>query len=239
MAHAQSFRTFPSRLLKRAATGARALRRDRSGVAMIELAICLPPLIYMGMYGLELVNLASANMQVSQIALSLADNASRLGQTDNSGVTPSVQESDIDSVMKGAITQGAPMDLVDRGKIILSSLEVDQDTGNQFIHWQRCRGSLDHDSAYSSIVDHDGDHGSGLTGLGAGTTKVAALPGSAVMFVEVYYDYEKLFGDYFIKGNKLISREAAFVIRDDRNLAEDDLTVNPLTGTRSSDDTCA
>lgn len=224
-------------VLTRTAKRARALLRDKSGVAMIELAICLPPLIYMGMYGIELVNLATANMEVSQIALSLADNASRLGQTDNSGVTPSVQESDIDSVMKGAITQGAPLDLVNRGKIILSSLEVDKTTNEQYIHWQRCRGSLDRDSAYADIVDHDGSHDGSATGLGRGS-KVTALPGSAVMFVEVYYDYEKLFGNLFISGDRVLTREAAYVIRDDRDLAED-TNENPVSGTRSPDDTCA
>jgi hypothetical protein len=232
MRSSKPLRGITGRLLARTAKRTRKLLRDTSGVAMIELAICLPPLMYMGMYGLELVNLATANMQISQIALSLADNASRLGQTDNSGVSPNVQESDIDSVLKGAITQGEPLDLVHRGKIILSSLEVDKTTRNQYIHWQRCRGSLDQDSAYSAIVDHNGTHGSGLAGLGEGTTKVYALPGSAVMFVEVYYDYKTLFGDFFIHGNKVLAREAAFVIRDNR-----DLTKN--TGTVSSDDTCA
>jgi hypothetical protein len=211
----------------------RRLRRDRSGIAVMELAICLPPLIYMGMYGLELVNLATANMQISQIALSLADNASRLGQTDNSGVTPTIQETDVDSVMTGAVKQGAPMDLVNRGKIILTSLEVDGYTGKQYIHWQRCRGALDRDSAYGNDTNHNGLTGAAIAGLGDGTQKITALPGSAVMFVEIYYNYERLFGDFFIKDNKVLTREAAFVIRDDRNLTPG------VTGTRSSDDTCA
>jgi Flp pilus assembly protein TadG len=215
----------------------RHLRKDISGIAVIELAICLPPLIFMGMYGLELVNLATANMQISQIALSLADNASRLGQTDNSGVIPTINESEIDSVMTGAVKQGAPMDLVDKGKIILSSLEVDSRTGKQFIHWQRCRGSLNRASAYGNDTDANGLSGAPIAGLGGGAQPITAKSGSAVMFVEVYYNYERLFGDFFIKSNKILSREAAYVIRDDRDLRDSD--EEGVTGTRSDDDTCA
>lgn len=226
-------RGLPSRLLNRVSKPARKLRHDKSGVAMIELAICLPPLMYLGMYGLELMNLATANMQISQIALSLADNASRLGQTDNSGVTPTINETDIDSVMTGAIKQGAPMDLVDRGKLILSSLEVDPSTGKQYIHWQRCRGALNRNSAYGNDTTNNGLNGTAITGMGSGAQEVSALPGSAVLFVEVYYNYEKLFGDFFLSGNRTVSQEAAYVIRDDRNLGPG------VTGTRSPDDTCA
>jgi hypothetical protein len=162
----------------------RKLRRDVSGIAVIELAICFPPLLYMGMYGLELMNLASTNMEVSQLALSLADNASRLGQTDNSAVAPTVNETDIDSVMTGALKQGESLDISTNGKIILSSLEKDK-AGKQYIHWQRCRGALDHDSAYGNDTDNNGLEGPAITGLGV-NHNVVAQAGSAVMFVEVY-----------------------------------------------------
>jgi hypothetical protein len=221
------------------------LLRDTSGIAVIELAICFPPLLFMGMYGLELMNLATVNLQVSQIALSLADNASRLGQTDNSGVKPTISESDIDSVMTGALKQGETIDIAAHGKIILSSLEKDT-AGNQYIHWQRCRGSLERDSSYGDDGDNNGLDGDPITGLGSGTQKVTAQTDSAVMFVEVYYTYQNLFGDLFVSNTQTIKREAAYVIRDDRELLQDATTKDPkttnpdgLSGTRNAADTCA
>lgn len=222
---------------------ARKLARDASGVAVIELAICLPPLIFLGMYGLELMNLASDNLQVSQIALSLADNASRLGQTDNSGVAPTVAESDIDSIMTGALTQGDTLDIGTRGKIVLSSLEKDKATGKQYIHWQRCRGALNQAPTYNDSTNN-GLKGTAISGLGTGTQKVTATSDddTAVMFVDVYYQYNRLFGDFFIKQDRTLHRQAAYLIRDDRDLAHNSSgsPVYPaLTGTRNAADTCA
>ena len=55
------------------------LASARSGVAMLEFALALPIVIGVGAYGLEVSNLALLNLRVSQIALNLADNASRVG----------------------------------------------------------------------------------------------------------------------------------------------------------------
>lgn len=222
---------------------ARTLLRDATGIAVIELAICLPPLIFMGMYGLELMNLAAVNLEVSQIALSLADNASRLGQTDNSAVTPPVYESDVDSIMTGALKQGETLSIDTKGKIVLSSLEKDKPTGKQYIHWQRCRGTLNKAPSYNATTNN-GLNGTAITGLGEGTAKVQALSddNTAVMFVDVYYKYDRLFGDFFIHNDQIIHRQAAYLIRDDRDLAHNSSgspVYPPLSGTRSSADTCA
>ncbi len=191
------------------------LRSCNGGAALIEFAVVLPLMTTLGMFGTEIAYMASVNMQVSQLALQLADNASRLGQTDNSGVTPTINETDIDSVMKGAVTQGRDFNFQTRGKVILSSLEIDPDTDRQYIHWQRCSGSLVRTSAY-------GGAGYGLTGaeiqgLGKASRRIAAVPNSAVMFVEVYFEYRGLFGSMFVNPTTF-KHEAAFVIRDDRNL---------------------
>jgi len=243
-----SQRPIPARRLRR---GVRRLLRDAAGIAVIELAICLPPLLYMSMYGLELMNLAAVNLEVSQIALSLADNASRLGQTDNSGVAPTIGESDIDSVMTGALKQGDSLGISTNGKIILSSLEKDKVTGKQYIHWQRCRGALNKVSAYGKDIIKNNGSEPALAGMGSGTQQVKAFSDddTAVMFVEVYYKYPRLFGDFFLHDNLMIGREAAYLIRDDRDLAHDSTTgaplkvsgalAPPLSGTRNAADTCA
>lgn len=203
-----------SALRRRAATRLRALASDRSGTSILEFAIVLPVLATLGMYGTELAYMATVNMQVSQLAMSVADNASRLGQTDNSAVTPSVTNADIDSVMAGAMEEGAAIDIAENGRIILSSLEQTS-TGRQFIGWQRCRGALSKKSAYGE--EGTGKTGAVLEGMGRGTQMVTANTNSAVMFAEVYYTYRGIFGTLFV-GTPQFRQEAAFIIRDNRNL---------------------
>ncbi|MBW8753875.1 MAG: pilus assembly protein TadE [Sphingomonadales bacterium] len=199
---------------RRVAALASRLGRDRSANSLIEFAYSLPLFLTLGMYGTELAYMATVNMQVSQMAMALADNASRLGQADNSAVTPKVYNTDIDSIMSGAMKQGAGINFQANGRLILSSLEKDTATGRQYIHWQKCRGSLTtQTSAY-------GPTGYGLTGAtitGLGKTAIKANAGSAVMFVEAYYSYKPLFGAMFVKNVKF-AQEAAFMIRDDRDL---------------------
>ena len=193
----------------------RRLVKAEAGASAVEFAILAPVIIGLGMTGSEVAYLASAQLQVSQIAVSVADNASRLGQTDNTAVTPTIGEVDVNSVLFGAIKQGGSFNLQANGRVILSSLELDTASGKQYIHWQRCRGNLAQSSRY-------GAQGAGLTGpvlngVGNGSGLVTAPSGYAVMVAEVYYQYQGLFGNYFVT-NPLIRQEAAFLNRDNRNL---------------------
>lgn len=213
----------------RARTFLRRLRRDQRGVSFMEFALILPILVTLGFYGTEIAYMAVVNMQVGQMASSLADNASRLGQTDNSAVTPSVTETMIDSVMSGALVQGSSFNFAANGKLILSSLENSTATtpNRQYIHWQRCRGSLVTKSKYGPAL-------TGLTGTalaGMGNPVITANTGSAVMYVEVYYTYQPLFGTMFVN-KTTFRRESAFMIRDDRNLTAG------VTGTSTGTSTC-
>lgn len=215
--------------LARARAFLRGLRDDKRGVALVELAYATPILLTLGMYGAEMAYMSTVNMQVGELATSVADNASRLGQTDNSAVTPTVTENMIDAIMGGALVEGSSFNFATRGKIILSSLERDSATGRQYIHWQRCRGGLVHASNYGA--QGFGLSGATLAGMGPSTNRITANANSAVMFVEVFYQYQPLFGSMFV-GNTTFSREAAFIIRDDRNLTAG------VTGT-STASTCA
>jgi hypothetical protein len=212
----------------RALTG--ALLQSDTGASAIEFALTLPLLLTLTFFGTEIAYEASVNMEMSQIALSAADNASRLEQTNNSAVTPTVTEADVASVMNGVLKQGAAFGFQTNGRLILSSLETDPSTGKQYIHWQRCIGNLSVQSAYGNDTTRNGLNGDAITGMGSGATKVSAPASSnnqAVMFVELYYNYNGLFGGMFMPQQHFV-HEGTFITRDSRNLAAG------LTGTNST-----
>lgn len=211
----------PCRLLRRFLGRQRRtlcrLRANCDGVSLIEFALVLPLLLTATLYGTELAYMATVRMQISQIATSVADNASRLGQSDNAAVMPTVSEGQIASIMFGALQQGQQIDFEGNGRIILSSLERDAFSGNQYIHWQRCVGNYERASDYGSQIDSPDNIPAGLDGMGTGDGMVTAIDGSAVMYAEVFYRYRGLFGNLFVS-EAVIKQEAAFMIRDDRNL---------------------
>lgn len=210
----------------------RRIRSDLSGVSMVEFALTLPILLTVGLFGTEIARLATTRMKVSQVALSLADNAARLGQTDNSGVTPTISENDVAAVLAGALRQGDSIGLEANGRVILSSLEYDTFTGKQYIHWQRCVGSLNESSTYGDEEDNNGLVGDELGGMGRGTTKLTAQQNTAIMYVEIIFDYTPLFESPYGSGARTIRQEAGFQIRDDRNLRTSD--VKGLSGTAAN-----
>ncbi|MEP7221877.1 MAG: pilus assembly protein TadE [Novosphingobium sp.] len=209
----------------------RAVRACRSGSAAVEFALMVPLFIGLSLTGTEIAYMASVQLQISQIAVSLSDNASRLGQSDNSSVTPTVTEADVNSILLGAMKQGSSLNLQANGRIILSSLEYDDFTGRQWFHWQRCKGNLVRSSAYGP--QGAGLDGTTIAGVGMGTTKITAISGSAVMVGEIYYQYKGLMGTYVVN-QPIIRSEAAFLNRDDRNLGSRDTNGLSPNATASS-----
>jgi Flp pilus assembly protein TadG len=187
-----------------------SLARDDSGLAIIEFAYSLPVLMILFMAGLEVANLAIAHMRVSQMAMLVADNASR--------VRKSIDEANINQIFIGAETASGSLKFKANGRIFLSDLEpnglASPNTG-QYIRWQRCWGDGNFTSSYG--VANDGKTNSSMsTGMGPGTTaatKISAADGTAVMFVEVAYNYQPLISNA-IFGNKVIRYTSAFNVRE-------------------------
>ena len=191
----------------------RALLRNRSGVAMTEFALGTPFLLTAGLWGAEEANYALVNMKVSQLAEHIADNASRVGDA-STLQNRRIYESDINDVIYGAQVQAGKLGLYDNGRVIVSSLEVDDTTGNQYIHWQRCRGAKNYDPQYGS----EGDD-LGTAGMGPAGNQVQAQPGDAVIFVEVNYTYQPLVSAQFLGSLDIVSI-ASFTVRDNRDLTQ-------------------
>lgn len=196
----------------RTAQKLRWLRRNTRATALMETAFLLPVVLLVGLGGMELTNLAIANMRVGQLAASLADNASRIA-ADEGTPRPVVREIDINELLAVTVQNGAGLDLENHGRVILSSLETAPGTGDQWIHWQRCAGKKIVTSAYGD----EGTQGGLFTGMGKSGEQVAAEPGLAIMFVEIIYDYQPLVGEQWI-GKRTLNYSASFMVRDDRDL---------------------
>ncbi|WP_367348573.1 TadE/TadG family type IV pilus assembly protein [Sphingobium yanoikuyae] len=187
---------------------ARRLRDDQSGLALIEFAYSLPVLMVLSMGGLEIANLATAHMRVSQIAMLVADNASR--------ERTSIDEADINEIFTGAELAGANLkDFKANTRIFLSDLEPNTQTGTkagQYIRWQRCWGGGTFTSTYGKAGDGTSD-ATLADGLGPTGTKIKSGSGTAVMFVEVAYTYQPLVSNS-IFGTKVIRYTSAFNVRE-------------------------
>lgn len=191
----------------------RNLARCASGVAMIEFAFTAPILLSLGMLGAETAFFAITHLRISQVAMQVADNASRIGETDML-VARQVSERDINDVFVGAEKYGENFLLYQRGRVILSSLQLNSSDG-QWIAWQRCRGAKVYNSSFG--VEGNGATGTSLTGMGPTGQQIQASAGTAVMFVEVSFDYQALTPFTMFEGRE-IRYTAAFNIRDQRSL---------------------
>jgi len=190
---------------------------DRSGVVIIEFAYTLPIFMLLSVASLELVNLALAHMRVSQIAMTVADNLSRAKTSVPLGL-PRLREVDVNDSLLGAGIQGSSIfDVLENGRIIVSSLQRNT-AGKQTIAWQRCKGTLHVASAYGEQGATQPTTGTtGFQGMGRTAKIVKAEANSAIIFAEVTYDYKPIIGDWFV-GTIRLSKEAAFYVRDDRDL---------------------
>lgn len=211
---------------------ARRLWRDTRAVSVLEFALGAPVLIALGGYGIEISNLAITNMRVSQYALQLADNASRIGVS--SGLASyQLREGDINDVMQGLRLFSAGTHLTQYGRVTLSSLENVQqsydDDNVQRIHWQRCIGLKSgpgFDSSYGTTTttagsdDTAANEGTDMPdGMGDEGEKVSAPENTGVIYVEVNYQYQPLFGTLFVKPTKL-HYVASVIVRDKRDFSQ-------------------
>jgi hypothetical protein len=185
-----------------------------SGVALTEFALALPLLLTAGLWGTEAANLAITHMRVNQLAIHVADNAARIGDT-STLENRKIYESDINDLLQGSHLQARGLDFYDRGRVILSSLETTP-SGSQYIHWQRCKGAKNWNSSYGKTGD---GKTSTLSGMGPPGEQVTAPPNGAVMFVEVSYDYRPIVSDKFVS-TAPITAIAAFIVRDSRDLSQ-------------------
>lgn len=178
------------------------LRRDKKGLALIEFAMVTPPMLVLTMYGLEAANLAIVRLRIEQIASSTADGAARVRDT--------IDETNIDEIFQGAKSIGSNIKFVEKGRIILSSVELNTPQTGQYIRWQRCIGQKAVPSSYG--VQGQGATDASLLGVGPTGRKAVATDGIPLMFVEVQYDYQPIVSNS-LYGNITFSQIRAFPVR--------------------------
>lgn len=202
-------------ILARAKRLAAELKSCCRGAIIIEFAMLLPLIALAGLGGIEVANYAITHMRVNQIAVSLADNASRAKQATIAGA-PRLREYDVNEAFRAAVLQGEGLNLEERGRLILSSLQTNS-AGGQWIQWQRCSGDVDAESSYG--VQGDGASGTGFPGMGPADNRVAAEDDAAIMFAEVVYQYDPVFFGGVVESQQ-IRKFAAMYVRDDRDLTQ-------------------
>jgi hypothetical protein len=193
--------------------------RDPRGAIIVEMAFVFPVLLFMGLAGFELVNLTMTYTRVSQVALAAADNASRIAVANGLSL-PKVREVDVNEVFTGVNLQSRDLNLAQHGRLILSSLETNGQSGSkagQRIQWQRCFGNLSAASSYG--VEGRGRTDSSLQSMGPASNSIKAVGDAAVMFVEVQYEYQPVIYGALI-GNRRLHATAAFNIREGRDLTK-------------------
>jgi Flp pilus assembly protein TadG len=191
----------------------RRLGGDTSGLAFVEFAFAAPLVLGMGMMGTDTALLVITHMQVSQVAMQVSDNASRVGET-SALAARQVFERDIVDTLIGAEQLGANIRIFNQGRVIISSLQRNA-SGGQWIAWQRCRGAKVYNSSFG--VEGTGRTGTTFAGMGPAGRVITASPGTAVMFVEVAYDFDSI-TPINLFDNQQIVYTAAFNVRDNRDL---------------------
>lgn len=210
-------------MLNMLATSMRRLRNDSSGVAFVEFAYTLPVVLALAMGGLEVTNLALTHLRVNQVAQTAADNAAR--------VRVQIDEADIDEIFAGVELEGRSIDIARNGRVVISSLQDNEQPGparGQMIGWQRCFGGRNVPPRYGR--QNDGRTGASMRdGMGPPGRRITAQPGTAVMFVEVTYQYEPQLFAGFVDPRE-IRYETAFNVRERAELGITNVRGRPIKG---------
>lgn len=212
----------------------RRLKRDESGLAMVELAMSLPFFLGLAVGGIELANYTLVISHLSKITINTADNATRMG-TATAEASRTISETQINDVFAGAMRAGRSIALggthsvpgqaqgsnSTRGnaRIIISSVEETAAPipGNREyrIRWQRCGGLA------TFYVSNFGTAASpaNTVGIGPAGREVIPPPGGSIMFVETQYYYRPLIVTGFSNmTNRTISQTAAMAVRETRDM---------------------
>jgi Flp pilus assembly protein TadG len=180
--------------------------RDRRGVSIIEFAIGLPMFLIAVLGGLEVANLTLTQQRVAAVASQVAQNAAR--------GTQQIDEADINQIFTGAELAASGAPILEKGRIILSSVRLNAAGNGQWIDWQRCTGT---DKTVKSVYGPEGK-GKADTSL----QQVGPAPGIKavgnvnIMVVEIRSAYQPIIGTAYaaVGGGQIMKSVTAQVVRE-------------------------
>jgi hypothetical protein len=231
---------------------ARKLRRNESGLALVEFAVSLPFFMFLTIAGFESANYAYVVMKINQLTINTADGASRIGEGDQLSAKK-ITEKDINDIFAGTIREGSSIllggqhsykdpgtgevSLRGNALIILSSVEpvdaavFDPDAPRFRIRWQRCLGSADfYQSNYGTVGTP-----SSFTEIGPEGRKIVPPNDTAIMFVETQYYFRPAILNGFTKlTDQTIKQTAAMIVRERRDYNGGNNGVYPEPGVTAS-----
>ena len=116
----------------------RALKRDESGVSLIEFALIMPIMLMAALTGLEYTNYVLARQKIERVTTSTADLFARYQIPPN--------EAQVNDLFEGVDDISKPFDVSRHGRVIVSGVigtydSTSGETENK-IAWQRCYGDL-------------------------------------------------------------------------------------------------
>jgi hypothetical protein len=197
------------------------LIRAERGAAYVEFALAFPLLLTIVSAGIEVTNLAVVHVKLNHIAETAADNAAR--------VRTQIDEGDIAEIFNGVGMVENSINFSTKGRVVLSSVQDNGLTGTnhgQWIRWQRCYGSY-------SVAPSYGTQGAGQTdgalanGVGVAGRRIAAAPGTAVLFAEVSYQYDPMIFKGFV-ASRVLRYESAFNVRERTNFGITNVKALPV-----------
>ncbi len=161
-----------------------SLRRDASGVAMLEFGLSLPLFLGFLLAGIEMGNYVMANNRTQRLAAMTADLVAQSG-AGSIGAT----EGQIYDLFSAIDLTAQPFDLRDHGRVVITAVKGTDQNNDRIIEnrimWQRFDGS--YVAAHPVLGCHQ-------------TAPLATLPGNRqlsldeLMFhVQVTYEYQPIF----------------------------------------------
>ena len=213
----------------------RKLLRDKSGISLTEFAFAAPFLLFVGMIAIETVHFIMAHQKASQVAVLVADSASRRIER--------MDEIDVEEIFYGAHVSAESINIGSNGRIVLTTLTDNGRAGSSngnWVRWQRCYGELGEAENLQSLYAEEGDGETDNSlddGIGPTGEEVKAFPAAPVNFVEVFLDYEPLIGNGitdFLYEDTRIHYAAALMVRE----REDQSIANQTSRSASQLWTC-
>ncbi len=162
--------------------GLRRLRRDRSGAILVEFAICLPLLMAVLLYGVDLSRLIIASQKMDRVAAGMGDLVAQAN---------TLSSTDLTNIYAAVNYVAKPFDFTHDGVVILSSVSLVG--GTLKINWQsRGGGSLD-------VASKIGVSG-GTATLPSGLT---ITDSNTLIVAEVFFNFTPLFELPLVPANQL------------------------------------